>query len=314
MATSAMAQSASVVYMIRPVRFAFNPETAVDNVFQIVPKEKEEEIQAKALAEFDGYVETLRSKGIEVIVFEDTKDPHTPDSIFPNDWCSYHEDGTVGLYPMFAANRRLERREDLLEDLQKKHGFKINRRLDLTEYEKQGKYLEGAGVLIFDYPNKVVYCSVSNRAQKDMIELAAAELGYKAVTFRAVDHKGTDLYHTTVVMALGEKYAIICEDSVCDPKEKEVLWKTLEETGHEIISITFDQMYAYAGNALEFINSKGERFLSMSRRAVNSLTAEQKQRIEKYAELLSIPLEVIEDNGGGSARCMIGDCRLPREK
>lgn len=314
MATSAMAQSASVVYMIRPVRFAFNPETAVDNVFQIVPQEKEEEIQAKALQEFDGYVETLRSKGIEVIVFEDTKDPHTPDSIFPNDWCSYHEDGTVGLYPMFAANRRLERREDLLEDLQKKHGFKITRRLDLTEYEKQGKYLEGAGVLIFDYPNKVVYCSVSNRAQKDMIELAAAELGYKAVTFKAVDHKGADLYHTTVVMALGEKYAIICEDSVCDPKEKEVLWKTLEETGHEIISITFEQMYAYAGNALEFINSKGERFLSMSRRAVNSLTTEQKARIGKYAELLSIPLEVIEDNGGGSARCMIGDCRLPREK
>jgi len=312
MATTTISQSATCVYMIRPVRFCYNPQTAVDNVFQIVPKEKDEEIQAKALKEFDDYVETLRSKGIEVIVFEDTKEPHTPDSIFPNDWCSYHEDGTYAIYPMFAENRRLERREDLIEDLQKKYNFKITRKVDLTEYEKQGKFLEGAGVLVFDYPNKVVYCSVSNRAQKDMIELAASELGYKAVTFKAVDHKGADLYHTTVVMALGEKYCLICEDSVCDPKEKEVLWKTLEETGHEIIPITFEQMYAYAGNALEFMNSKGEKFLSMSRRANNSLTTEQKQKIAKYAELLSIPLEVIEDNGGGSARCMIGDLRLPK--
>jgi len=297
--------------MIRPVRFCYNPQTAVDNVFQISTA-KEEEVQAKALAEFDGYVEILKSKGIDVIVFEDTKDPHTPDSIFPNDWCSYHEDGTVGLYPMFAENRRLERREDLLEDLKNKYNFKITRKLDWSEYEKQGKYLEGAGVLIFDYPNKIVYCSVSNRAQKDMIEMAAAELGYKPVTFKAVDHKGSDLYHTTVVMALGEKYAIICEDSVCDLKEREVLYSTLEATGHEIISITFEQMYAYAGNALEFMNAKGEKFLSMSRRANESLTAEQKQKIGKYAELLSVPLEVIEDNGGGSARCMIGDVRLPK--
>jgi len=312
MATTAISQSSATVYMIRPVRFCYNPQTAVDNVFQVVPSEKDEEVQAKALKEFDDYVATLRSKGVEVIVFEDTKEPHTPDSIFPNDWTSYHEDGTFASYPMCAENRRLERREDLIEELQTKYNYKITRKVDFTHHEKEGKFLEGAGVLIFDYPNKIVYCSISNRAHKDMIELAAAELGYKAVTFKAVDHKGGIIYHTTVVMALGEKYAIICEDAVCDPAEKEVLWKTLEETGHEIISITFDQMYAYAGNALEVMNSKGEKFLSMSRRANESLTAEQKARIGKYAELLSIPLEIIEDNGGGSARCMLGDLRLPK--
>lgn len=307
-----MSQSSSCVYMIRPVSFCYNPQTAVDNVFQIEPKETASEVQAKALQEFDNYVQTLRSKGVEVIVFQDTKEPHTPDSIFPNDWVSYHEDGTYAIYPMFAENRRLERREDIMEELQKKYGFKITRKVDLTEDEKKGVYLEGAGVLVFDYPNKIVYCCISNRAQKVEIEKAAAELGYKAVTFKAVDHQGMELYHTTVVMALGEKYAIICEDSIIDPQEKEVLWKTLEETGHEIISISFEQMYNYAGNALEVMNSKGEKFLSMSRRAHNSLTVEQRQRLGKYVELLSIPLEVIEDNGGGSARCMLADMRLPK--
>jgi len=254
----------------------------------------------------------LRSKGIEVIVFQDTKEPHTPDSIFPNDWVSYHEDGTYAIYPMLAPNRRLERREDIMTELKEKYNFKITRKIDFTEEENNNKFLEGAGVLVFDFPNKIVYCSISNRANKELIEKAAAELGYKAVTFRAVDDKGLDLYHTTVVMALGEKYVVICEDCVIDPKEKEVLWKTLEETGHEIIPITFDQMYSYAGNALELVNNKGEKFLSMSRRAYNSLTVEQRQKIGKYVELLSIPLEVIEDNGGGSARCMLGDMRLPK--
>jgi len=307
-----LSQSSACIYMIRPVRFCYNKETATDNVFQIIPKQSPEEIQDLAVKEFDNYVEILRSKGVEVMVFEDTKEPHTPDSIFPNDWVSYHEDGTYAVYPMFAPNRRLERREDIIEQLQKKYNFKVTRKVDMTEVENQGQFLEGAGVMIFDFPNKIVYCSVSNRAHKVMIEKYAAELGYKAVTFRAVDDKGVDLYHTTVVMALGEKFAVICEDSIIDPKEKEVLWKTLEETGHEVISITFEQMYAYAANALEVMNSKGEKFLAMSRRANESLTATQKQKIAKYAELLSVPLDVIEDNGGGSARCMIGDMRLPK--
>lgn len=309
---STISQSSSTVYMIRPVRFEYNPQTAVDNVFQVVPKEKNEEVQAKALKEFDDYVATLRGKGVEVIVFEDTVEPHTPDSIFPNDWVSYHEDGTYAIYPMAAENRRKERREDIMKELQEKHGYKITRKLDYTQLENEGKFCEGAGVLIFDYPNKVVYCSISNRAHKEVIEKAAADLGYKAVTWECRDHNGGIIYHTTVVMALGEKYALICEDSVVNPAEKEVLWKTLEETGHEIISITFDQMYAYAGNALEVVNAKGEKFLAMSRRANQSLTAEQKARIGKYAEVLAVPLEVIEDNGGGSARCMLGDLRLPK--
>jgi len=307
-----ISQASSVLYMIRPVAFCYNPQTAVDNVFQVVPKELNEEVQAKAQKEFDNYVATLRSKNIEVIVFEDTKEPHTPDSIFPNDWVSYHEDGTYAIYPMFAENRRQERREDIIQQLQDKYNFKVTRKLDFTKFENDGKFLEGAGVLIFDFPNKVVYCSVSNRAQKDMIDMAAAELGYKAVTFQAVDDKGADLYHTTVVMALGEKYAVICEDSVCNLKEREVLFSTLEETGHEIISITFEQMYAYAGNALEVKNEKDEKFLVMSQRAHDSLTVEQRARIEKYAQLLPVPLQVIEDNGGGSARCMLGDLRLPK--
>jgi len=273
-----ISQSSQCVYMIRPTRFEYNPETSIDNVFQIISKDKPQEVQDKAVKEFDNYVETLRSKNIEVIVFNDTKEPHTPDSIFPNDWCSYHEDGTYALYPMYAPNRRLERREDIIQELQDKYKFKITRKVDFTEEETKNRYLEGAGVMIFDYPNKIVYCSISNRANKELIHKYAAELGYKAVTFRAVDDKGVDLYHTTVVMALGEKFAIICGDSVVDPAEKENLWKTLEETGHEVISITFDQMYSYAANALELMNNKGERFLSMSRRGYNSLTTEQKQK------------------------------------
>lgn len=309
---ASISQSSSCVYMIRPVYFCYNAETAVDNIFQIPPDKTQEEIQAKALQEFDNYVETLRSNGIEVIVFEDTKEPHTPDSIFPNDWVSYHEDGTYAIYPMLAPNRRMERRKDIIEQLQEKYNFKVTRKVDLTEEENNGRFLEGAGVLIFDYPNKIVYCSVSWRANKELIEKAAAELGYKAVTFRAVDDKGVDLYHTTVVMALGEKYAIICEESIIDPKEKEVLWKTLEETGHEIISITFEQMYNYGANAFELMNSKGEKFLAMSTRAHNSLSSKQKERISQYVQILPVPLNVIENNGGGSARCMVADMRLPK--
>jgi len=294
------------------VRFCYNAQTAVDNAFQKDCSSNIESTQEKALYEFDNYVSTLRNKGVEVAVFQDTLEPHTPDSIFPNNWISFHEDGTIALYPMKALNRRLERREDIIEGLQSTHSFKISDRIDITEAENHGRYLEGTGSIIFDYINKIAYASVSQRTDKVLLEGICKKLGYKPFLFTSIDAHGKEVYHTNVIMCLAERFAMICAQSIPDPVERAAVIRSLEETGHEVVQLTHEQIGCFAGNALEVRNKENESFLIISKQGFESLTGDQKEVIEQYNEIVPIPLETIETNGGGSARCMISDIRLPK--
>jgi hypothetical protein len=306
-------QAASALMMVRPVRFCFNAETAVDNSFQKDCSSNIESTQEKAVQEFDNYVSILKSKGVEVAVFQDTLEPHTPDSIFCNNWVSYHEDGTVVLYPMKAQNRRFERREDIIEGIEKQFNFKITNRIDITESENDNIFLEGTGSIIFDYINRIAYAGVSQRTDKALFEKICQRLGYKAVTFRSVDANGKEIYHTNVMMCLGERFAMVCAQSIPDAAEREALIRSLEETGHEVILLTYEQINGFAGNALEVCNKEGKRFLIVSMQGYKSLTQEQRDAVQQYDEIVPVPLETIETNGGGSARCMICDIRLPKQ-
>jgi len=300
--------------MVRPVRFCYNVETAVDNAFMVNNSADTESTQAKALQEFDNYVSILKEKGVEVAAFDDTLDPHTPDSIFPNNWVSFHTDGTVILYPMKAKNRRLERRPDIIEKLESEYNFKITNKIDVTEGELNEKFLEGTGSIVFDYINKIAYACISQRTDKDLLEKVCAKLGYKAHTFTSVDANGTEIYHTNVMMCVGERFALVCAQSIQDENERESLLRTLTETGHETILLTYEQICQFAGNALEVCNKNKERFLIVSKAGYDSLTIDQKETIQLYDEIIPIPLTVIETNGGGSARCMIADIRLPKKE
>jgi hypothetical protein len=272
-----------------------------------------ESTQAKAAQEFDHYVSILKEKGVEVAVFDDTLEPHTPDSIFPNNWVSFHTDGTVILYPMKAKNRRLERRPDIIEKLESEYNFKVTNKVDITEGELNEKFLEGTGSIVFDYINKIAYACISQRTDKDLLEKVCEKLGYKAHTFTSVDANGTEIYHTNVMMCVGERFALLCAQSVPDATERENLIKTLTETGHEIVYLTYEQICHFAGNALEVTNTDKKRFLIVSKAGYDSLSEDQKEAIQLHDEIIPIPLTVIETNGGGSARCMISDIRLPKK-
>jgi len=299
--------------MVRPVRFCYNVETAVDNAFMVNNSSDVKSTQAKALEEFNNYVSILQSKGVEVACFDDTIDPHTPDSIFPNNWISFHEDGTMVLYPMKAKNRRVERRPDIVEKLESIHNFKIDKKIDITESELEEKYLEGTGSIVFDYINKIAYACISQRTDKEVLEKVCAKIGYKAHTFTSVDSNGTEIYHTNVMMCVGERFALVCAQSIKNDTERENLIKSLTETGHEIVLLSHEQINHFAGNALEVCNPNKARFLIVSKAGFDSLTDDQKEQIQLYDEIVPIPLETIETNGGGSARCMIADIRLPKK-
>jgi len=295
------------------VRFCYNVETAVDNAFMVDNSSNAESTQEKAHQEFENYVSILKSHGVEVVAFDDTPDPHTPDSIFPNNWISFHEDGTVILYPMKAKNRRVERRPDIVEKLESIHNFKIDKKIDITENELNEKYLEGTGSIVFDYINKIAYACISQRTDKEVLEDICTKLGYKAHTFTSVDANNTEIYHTNVMMCIGERFALVCAQSVPNEKEREKLIKSLTETGHEVVFLTYDQICHFAGNALEVCNKNKERFLIVSKAGFDSLTEDQKEVIQLYDQIVPIPLQTIETNGGGSARCMIADIRLPKK-
>jgi len=272
-----------------------------------------ESTQTKALQEFDNYVSILKEKEVEVAVFDDTLDPHTPDSIFPNNWISFHTDGTVILYPMKAKNRRLERRPDIVEKLEAEYNFKVTSKVDITEGELNERFLEGTGSIVFDYINKIAYACISQRTDKDLLEKVCEKLGYKAHTFTSVDANGTEIYHTNVMMCVGERFALVCAQSVKDEKERKNLIQTLTETGHEVVLLTYEQICHFAGNALEVCNKKKDRFLIVSKAGYDALNEDQKDTIQLYDEIVPIPLTMIETNGGGSARCMISDIRLPKK-
>lgn len=306
-----MSQSTSHLLMIRPVNFGFNEETAESNAFQNKDK-NQQAVQDKALTEFNGFVEILRVNGVDVTVVDDNPQPYTPDSIFPNNWVSFHSDGNIFLYPMQAENRRLERREDIISLLE--DNFKVHHIVDLSRYEEEDKFLEGTGSMVLDRENKIVYACLSPRTDKDVLDVFCEQSGYTAVCFDAADESGKAIYHTNVLMCVGSKFAVICLDSVPNPHERVLVSESLASTQKEIIEISFEQMNHFAGNMLEVQGKNGETLIVMSESAFKSLEDEQITALSKYGKLIYADIHTIENNGGGSARCMIAEVHLPVEK
>ncbi|BDC99110.1 citrulline utilization hydrolase CtlX [Persicobacter psychrovividus] len=308
-----MKQTPNTVMMMRPVRFGFNEQTAGSNAFQSAETSLSvDEIQERALAEFDAFVARLRAHGVKVMVVQDTPEPHTPDSIFPNNWISFHEDGRVVLYPMMADNRRQERRMDVFTQLQEEFGFRIQQIIDVTDNENQGEIVEGTGSIIFDYPHQLAYANRSDRTTEKLFFQICERLGFEGILFDALDKDGNTIYHTNVVMALGDKFAVICGDVIPTDQERELVFEKLRNSGHEIVTISYDQMIAFAGNMLQVENEKGETFLLMSQSSFDVLTATQKATLEKYTNLLPMNVNTIEQFGGGSVRCMVAGVHLPK--
>lgn len=302
-------QCTSHLLMIRPANFQFNVETAVSNAFQkSLEGVTEHEVREKAIEEFDAFVEKLRLNKINVTVIQDTVEPAKPDAIFPNNWITMHADGSVYLYPMNTQNRRLERRDEILEELEKK--FQISHVIDISESENEDQFLEGTGSIIFDHINKIAYACISPRTDKDLFIAHAEQLGYGHIYFHSYDKDGNLVYHTNVMMTIGDGFSVICMESIKDENERELVKEKLESTGHEIIEITAEQMDLFAGNMLQVENTKGQPFLVMSETAFNSLTEMQIERIEKYTAILMASLPTIETVGGGSARCMLAEIYL----
>jgi hypothetical protein len=300
-------QSAPAVLMLRPACFGFNPQTAESNVFQHaeVPQ------QDAALVEFDAVAAALRGAGIEVLIGADSAVPPKPDAIFPNNWVSFHRDGTVALYPMMAANRRAERRDEILELVVRKGGFRVTRTVDFTHHETQGKYLEGTGSLVLDRVHRVAYACSSPRTDLDVLGDFAQQLDYDLVSFDALDAAGRPIYHTNVMMAVGSRFAVVCEESLPNAGHRTAVSAKLRDTGHEIIAITRAQMLKFAGNVLE-LAAPGGALLVLSRTAFGSLTAAQLLRLESHATLLTVALPRIETIGGGGVRCMLAEIHLPK--
>jgi hypothetical protein len=296
--------------MIRPIRFGYNEQTAESNAFQNNLDLKAEEAQANALKEFDCFVAMLRGNGVNVIVIDDTPSPHTPDSIFPNNWISFHDNGDILLYPMQAENRRLERREDIIRKLEET--YSVKHVIDLSRFETQNQFLEGTGSMVLDRQNKVAYACLSPRTDAEVIEAFGKQEAYKVLLFKSVDANNQPIYHTNVLMCIGTGFAVICLDSIKDEQEKQLVVNTLKESGKEIIDITFDQMNHFAGNMLEVESTSGEKLLVMSQKAYQSLTAEQVTTLSKYARIIYADLNTIETLGGGSARCMLAEVHLPK--
>jgi len=294
-----MRQTTNIILMVRPARFAFNEETAANNAFQ---QRLDGDVAERALEEFDNYVSMLRSNGVTVDVLQDTEQPATPDSIFPNNCFSTHGD-TLVLYPMFAPNRRLER-EKLRPALEK---YDFERIVDLTAFEDVGQFLEGTGSLVLDRENLIAYACISPRTDATLVEQWADAMGFTPVTFSAADLGGTAIYHTNVMMHVGSGYAVVCLDAVVDAAQRAMLSDTISKSGKELVDISLEQMHQFAGNMLQVHNDKGEELLVMSRSALMSLTRLQTETLEKYTRILSPEIPIIETVGGGSARCMIAE-------
>jgi len=300
--------------MIEPIAFGFNVQTAANNYFQKNDNSAAEEIQKKALQEFTAMVEKLRSKNIDVVVVKDTAQPHTPDSIFPNNWVSFHENGTVVLYPMFAENRRLERREDILNHLQSV-GYQINEIVDFSHYEKENIFLEGTGSMIFDREKNVAYAALSQRTDEKLFLKFCEKMNFASVAFSAfqsVDNERLPIYHTNVIMCIGDKYAVLCLDTIDKNEEKEVVKAALEKAQKTLVEISEEQMHSFSGNMLQVENSEGKKFLVMSQAAYNSLNIKQIEALQSFNEIIAVEIPTIEKYGGGSARCMMAEVFLPK--
>ncbi|HWR32466.1 MAG TPA: arginine deiminase-related protein [Chitinophagaceae bacterium] len=296
--------------MIRPAGFGFNKETAANNYFQSNTRIGKEEVRKKALAEFDEMVNLLRLHDINVLVINDTIEPPKPSAIFPNNWLSTSPDGIVSVFPMFALNRRAEKREDILKMLAEK--FVVKDVQDWSEFEAEGRFLEGTGSMVMDHDNKMIYAAVSERTNLSVLEKFAASNSYQAIVFLATDKEGRPVYHTNVVMTLGENFAVLCEEAIDEEWELIAVRQLLESTHHAIIPITREQMQKFAGNMLEVKNNNGENILVLSQTAFDALRKEQKQMLQAYAKLLPIAVPTIEQVEGGSVRCMMAEVFLER--
>ncbi|WP_407557308.1 citrulline utilization hydrolase CtlX [Winogradskyella sp. 4-2091] len=309
-----MQQTTNTILMIRPVNFRMNEQTAVNNYFQEDLDLKNSEINLKAQNEFDVFVEKLRSAGINVVVENDDILLDTPDSIFPNNWVSFHSNGDVAKYPMFAENRRKERRDEVFIRLEE-DGFKIENIVDYTSAELEGVFLEGTGSIALDRVNRKAYCALSPRADEELFIEFCEDFEFSPVVFTAnqtVNDERLAIYHTNVMMCLAENFAVICLDTIDDKKERKNVVKHLKQDGKEIISITEEQMHQFAGNMLQLRGKNNQLYLVMSEAAHKSLTANQIKAIEKYCPILSSSLDTIETCGGGSARCMMAEVFLPK--
>jgi hypothetical protein len=311
MASERESQLASAVLMIKPVRFESNPLTAASNLFQGRNKSSPEQQQRDAEAEFERLAEALEDGGIQVVKVDDTEEPHTPDAIFPNNWVSFHADGTVVLYPMEAPNRRTERRPDIIDTLANQYGFQVRQIVDFSPHEDNGHFLEGTGSMVLDRTNRIAYACLSSRTHLDVLGDFAQRMDYEVVAFDAVDKDGAPIYHTNVLMNIGEEMAVICDEAIPRDDQREAVIQSLEGTGHEVLTLTFDQMHAFAGNMLELRSSSGQRVIAMSEQARDSLTVPQLEKLSAYAKIISAPIENIESSAGGSVRCMLAEIHLP---
>ena len=307
-------QSTDTVLMIQPVAFGFNPETATNNYFQ--KEGMQENAQARALSEFQSMVELLRSKDIEVIVVQDTLEPHTPDSIFPNNWISFHEEGTVVTYPMFAVSRREERREDIIQNLQSL-GFQYSKRIDYSDLERKQIFLEGTGSVVLDRKYRRAYACLSPRTDRELFLRFCEDLGYKPICFDALHLVGEEMkpiYHTNVMMAIGATYSVICLESIVNPEQRKMVVQELQMTDHEVIEITFEQMNRFAGNMLEVkSHNTAATYLCMSQSAYDVLSDTQRMRLAQHVQPLVIPVPTMETLGGGRVRCMMTEVFSDRD-
>jgi len=294
------------ILMVRPFQFYFNQQTAANNFFQSnINIENSNEL---AIAEFDAMVEQLRTHKIKVQVVQDTKDPSTPDSIFPNNWFSTHAGGTLCLYPMYAENRRAERKLSVIDFLQK--NYKIENLLDLTDLEKEGKFIEGTGSMVLDHQNKISYGCLSERLDKEAFTYWCNKMQFKPISFKALDHKAQSIYHTNVMMCMGNQFVVICLESIPDEQEKQIVLESFLQTNKEVITISQDQLNHFAGNMLQVFDVDEKPHLILSNQAYKTLNVAQLKSLEKYNPLLPISIPTIEALGGGSTRCMMAEIYL----
>jgi len=306
-------QITNEIIMVRPAHFGFNAETAESNVFQNeIEGLSTEEVSKRGLKEFDDFVSKLRDQSIHITIIEDTGAPIKPDAIFPNNWITTHESGTVITYPMFAQLRRAERREDIVQQFEETH--KISKRYSFDYYENKNQFLEGTGSMVLDRLNKIVYACLSNRTDIQLLEKFVVLNGYQKIVFHAVDPNDVPIYHTNVMMSVGETFVLICWDCIPEEIERKELQTAFERTGKEVIELSFSQIEHFAGNMLQVEKPDGTGILIMSESAFKSLEPEQVHTIQKHTDFMYAPIPTIEAFGGGSVRCMIAENFLPRKK
>ena len=311
MSSAKESQLASAVLMIRPAGFESNPETAESNRFQGKTAAPPAEQQAAALEEFEALAMALEGCGVSVLRFDDTTEPHTPDAIFPNNWVSFHADGSVVLYPMEAPSRRQERRPDIIDSLVSDYGYAVRQVIDLSHHEDAGHFLEGTGSMVLDRVNHVAYASLSTRTHLDPLGEFAQRMDYDIVAFDATDKSGTPIYHTNVLMNIGEELAVICDEAISKDEQRTAVLERLTQTGHRIVSLSFDQLESFAGNMLELKSESGDRIIAMSAHARQALSDSQREIIGENATILSTAIDNIERSAGGSVRCMLAEVHLP---